>query len=152
MLSRPVVSLFAMFWLVALCGGCASDTTQPVQQEQTAGPGPANYVGQVGCEKCHEKEAAAWLGSHHDLAMALADDSTVLGDFGDAVFTYGDVTSTFYRSDGEYRVRTDGPDGLLHDYKVSYVFGVVPLQQYLVEFPGGHVQALSLSWDSRPAE
>jgi hypothetical protein len=27
-----------------------------------------------------------------------------------------------------------------------------PLQQYLVEFPGGRLQALSLAWDTRPQE
>jgi hypothetical protein len=27
---------------------------------------------------------------------------------------------------------------------------VTPLQQYLVEFPGGRLQALSIAWDSRP--
>jgi Flp pilus assembly protein TadD len=35
---------------------------------------------------------------------------------------------------------------------VAYVFGLTPLQQYLVELPGGRLQALSLAWDSRPKE
>jgi len=47
-------------------------------------------------------------------------------------------------------VRTDGPDGQLADYKISYAFGVAPLQQYLVEFPGGRMQALGIAWDARP--
>jgi hypothetical protein len=29
---------------------------------------------------------------------------------------------------------------------------VDPLQQYLVEFPDGRVQALSIAWDSRPQD
>jgi len=49
-------------------------------------------------------------------------------------------------------VRTDGPDGKLHDYEIKYTFGVVPLQQYLIEFPDGRLQALGIAWDSRPAE
>ena len=28
----------------------------------------------------------------------------------------------------------------------------MPLQQYLVEFPGGRMQALSLAWDTRPQD
>ncbi|MDX1741525.1 MAG: tetratricopeptide repeat protein, partial [Rhodothermales bacterium] len=34
----------------------------------------------------------------------------------------------------------------------SYTFGVDPLQQYLIEFPGGRLQALGIAWDSRPVD
>lgn len=37
-------------------------------------------------------------------------------------------------------------------FEVSYTFGVYPLQQYLLKFPNGRYQALSVSWDSRPKE
>ena len=47
-------------------------------------------------------------------------------------------------------MRTDGPDGALHDYEIKYTFGYRPLQQYLVEFPGGRLQCLPIAWDSRP--
>jgi predicted CXXCH cytochrome family protein len=49
-------------------------------------------------------------------------------------------------------VRTDGPDGALHDYEIRYTFGVYPLQQYLIEMPGGRLQALGIAWDSRSPE
>ena len=55
-----------------------------------------------------------------------------------------------FRRDGKYLVRTDGPDGVLQDFEVAYTFGVEPLQQYLVRFPGGRYQALGIAWDSRP--
>jgi predicted CXXCH cytochrome family protein len=84
------------------------------------------------------------------MAMEPAADSTVLGDFRDATFTYGAVVSRFFRRDGAFVVRTDGPDGVPAEYKVEYTFGVAPLQQYLVAFPGGRMQALSIAWDSRP--
>ena len=45
---------------------------------------------------------------------------------------------------------TDGPDGKLADYEIKYTFGVHPLQQYLIELPGGRLQALSIAWDARP--
>jgi cytochrome c553 len=32
------------------------------------------------------------------------------------------------------------------------VFGVYPLQQYLLPLDDGRLQALSIAWDSRPAE
>jgi hypothetical protein len=65
-------------------------------------------------------------------------------------FTHGDVTTTFFRRDGKFLARTDGPDGQLHDYVEAYTFSVAPLQQYLIAFPGGRSQALGSAWDSRP--
>jgi len=48
-------------------------------------------------------------------------------------------------------VNTEGPDGALHDYEVAYTFGFEPLQQYLVRFPDGRMQDLSVAWDARRA-
>ena len=56
---------------------------------------------------------AAWRGSQHDLAMQEATAETVLGDFDDASFTHGGVTSRFFKRDGKFFVATDGPDGKL---------------------------------------
>ena len=112
----------------------------------------AQYAGRSVCTSCHAEEASRWSGSHHDLAMQVASEHTVLGDFDNAGLTRFGVTSSFYRKDGAFMVRTEGPDGKLQDYEISYTFGVDPLQQYLIEFPGGRLQALSLAWDTRPAE
>ncbi len=84
--------------------------------------------------------------------MQHATSETVRGDFNDARFTYSGVTSSFFKRDGRYFVRTDGPDGKLADFEVKYTFGVEPLQQYLVELPGGRLQALAVTWDTRPKE
>ncbi|HKZ07599.1 MAG TPA: cytochrome c3 family protein, partial [Methylomirabilota bacterium] len=118
-----------------------------------AAPVPTpRLVGGRACGACHQEAERAWRGSHHDLAMQPATEATVLGDFNDARFTYNGVTSTFSRRDGKHVVRTDGPDGQLRDYVVSYAFGVAPLQQYLIDFPDGRKQALSIAWDSRPKD
>ena len=109
------------------------------------------FVGREICASCHQPEAALWQGSDHDKAMQEATESTVLGNFDNATFTHFGVTSTFFRKDGKFFVRTDGPDGKLQDYQIAYTFGVDPLQQYLVAFPGGRYQALGIAWDSRPA-
>jgi tetratricopeptide (TPR) repeat protein len=111
----------------------------------------AQYAGGQACAACHDTEHAAWRGSDHDLAMQVANDASVLGDFNGAKFTYAGITSTFSRKDGKFIVNTDGPDGALHDYEIGYTFGAHPLQQYLIDFPGGRKQALSIAWDSRPA-
>jgi Flp pilus assembly protein TadD len=108
------------------------------------------FIGRRACETCHAAQANAWQGSHHDLAMQDAGDATVLGNFKDAEYRAAGVVTRFFRKDGRYVVRTDGPDGKLHDYQVKYTFGVDPLQQYLVEMPGGRLQALPIAWDTRP--
>ncbi|WP_428818566.1 multiheme c-type cytochrome [Microbulbifer sp. MCCC 1A16149] len=109
-------------------------------------------MGAEQCASCHQQAYDDWQKSHHDLAMKAPDTETVVGDFNEAAFDYFGTESTFYQRDGKYIVRTDGPDGKLQDYPVAYTFGVYPLQQYLVELPGGRLQALSLSWDSRSKE
>jgi tetratricopeptide (TPR) repeat protein len=113
---------------------------------------PPHLVGRATCEGCHAAQAASWSGSDHDRAMEVAGEGTVLGDFAGATFTHFGVTSTFTKEDGKFLVRTDGPDGKLHDYEIAYTFGVDPLQQYLIRFPGGRLQALSVCWDTRPKE
>ncbi len=84
--------------------------------------------------------------------MQHATADTVRGDFNDTKFTFERVTSSFFRRDGKFFVRTDGPDGKLADFEVKYTFGLEPLQQYLVELPGGRLQALAVTWDTRPKE
>jgi len=110
------------------------------------------YAQRSVCATCHKAQAALWTGSHHDLAMQPATRETVLGDFDNASLTHFGVTSSFFIKDGKFMVRTEGSKGRPADYHVRYTFGVVPLQQYLVKFPGGRLQALGLAWDTRPAD
>lgn len=112
----------------------------------------ADYLGRETCASCHAKQEKLWQGSHHDLAMQEADETSVLGDFQNAEFSKDGVISKFFRQNGRYMVRTDGPDGRLADFEIKYTFGVTPLQQYLIELPGGKLQALSIVWDSRPKQ
>jgi Tfp pilus assembly protein PilF len=106
-----------------------------------------NFAGSKKCGECHKGEYDKWLGSHHDLAMAEANEKTVLGDFNDAVFERFGVTSRFYRKNGGFYVHTQGPDGKMGDFEVKYTFGAYPLQQCLIPFPGGRLQCLPIAWD-----
>jgi len=119
-----------------------------------AGDSGGGYVGRAVCAECHADAVKAWTGSHHDLAMQEVTPETVLGDFGDGTktteFTNYGVTTTFSRKGDEFFVRTDGPTGKLEDFKIKYVFGFTPLQQYLIEFPRGRLQVLDVCWDTRP--
>jgi predicted CXXCH cytochrome family protein len=112
----------------------------------------ANFVGSEACASCHQTEADLWHKSQHRLAMQHATDNSVLGDFSDASIDYYGVHSRFFHRDGKYLVETDGPDGKLATFEVKYTFGLDPLQQYLIEFPDGRLQALSLAWDTRPKQ
>ena len=96
----------------------------PVTEELTA-----EYVGRESCRECHEKEYMLFQGSDHDMAMDTATEETVLGNFNNVRFTHYGITSRFYRADGKFMVHTEGPDGQMADYQVSYVFGIRPLQQ-----------------------
>src|SRR5262245_35949700 len=118
----------------------------------------ATFVGGQTCAECHRAQHDEWRGSHHDLAMDLATDTTVLGDFNDAALTHHGITSKMFRREGKFFVNTEGPDGKPADFEVKYVFGVDPLQQYMVEFDRtpdmpaseiGRLQVLRISWDTK---
>ena len=158
---RHFVLLLSIFMLAGLVIGvvyfartppvAVISPAPPVTKPEPAMPlATKDYVGASTCKQCHQAEFEAWQGSHHDLAMQEANAQTVLGDFKNVKFKHDNVVSAFFKRNGKFMVRTDGPDGKLTDYPITYTFGVMPLQQYLIEFPGGRYQALSIAWDSRP--
>lgn len=116
----------------------------------------ANYVGPEDCQACHPDEYLQWKGSHHELALQVADKNSVLGDFNQAVFykegVKNGIKTTFSKNNDRFMVKTDGDDGKLHDFEIAYTFGVYPLQQYIVKFPQGKIQVLDIAWDSRTHE
>lgn len=109
----------------------------------------SEYVGKESCIECHKAEYNDWKGSDHDLAMDYANDSTVLGDFNNAVLKRNNQTHKAYKKNNLFYVFTDGEEGKMQEYEVKYVFGHFPLQNYLVEFPGGRLQTLALTWNSK---
>ncbi len=157
--------MICALWFIAGC----SNGTKPFDLSS------AKYVGQSSCIKCHAKETEKWTTSHHDLAMQLATSETVLANFDNAQLVHHGVTSRMFREGQKFIVNTEGPDGSMQDFEVKYVFGVKPLQQYMVEFPATdhgaatstasyktgrlgnsadlpRVQVLRLSWDTEKAE
>lgn len=117
----------------------------------------AKYVGGQSCAECHQAEHTKWQGSHHDLAMDVATEETVLGDFSGVSLEHYGIMSTMFRNGAGYFVNTEGPDGKMTDFEVKYVFGVEPLQQYMVEFDRadgmpdnqiGRLQVLRITWDT----
>jgi len=133
-----VVLISPLFYLLRV----DHDIKIPVVEE-------SQFVGSKKCESCHQEVYKKWLGSDHDLAMDEATDTTVLGDFSGITYTdpYTDLTSRFFMENEKFYVETDGPDGKPGVFEITYVFGVHPLQQYLVPFPGGRLQCLNIAWD-----
>jgi len=111
-----------------------------------------SYVGDKACVECHSKEMHEWKNSHHDLAMMVADEKSVKGDFNNSIFNYNGIITTFFKEGNKFMVNTDSEDGLLKDYEIAYTFGVYPLQQYMVKFPKGNIQVMDIAWDSRSKE
>ena len=109
----------------------------------------ADYIDETVCGTCHAAQQLAWAASQHARAMQPATPATVLGDFSGALSRHDGVTSRTYRRDGKYLMETDGADGKPASFEVKYAFGLEPLQQYLVELPGGRLQALRPAWDAR---
>ncbi|MBK9105374.1 MAG: hypothetical protein IPL92_12600 [Saprospiraceae bacterium] len=135
---------FFLYVSIHMLGGCnkAGKGESPIH-------GKSTYVGSINCKSCHAEAYTAWTSSDHFKAMLPANDSTVLGDFNGTTFTADGVVSTFFKKDGKFYINTQGDDGQNHDYEVLYTFGYFPLQQYLIAFPDGRLQATRVSWDSR---
>jgi len=140
------------FWYMGRPPATPVSSEPPPASVPDTESGAVTFVGSDACSGCHETEYQAWRESQHAVAMQVATEDTVLGDFSGVRLRHQGVTSEFFRRDGKFMVRTDGPDGQLADFEVRNTFGVYPLQQYLVELPGGHVQALGIAWDARPKD
>ena len=81
----------------------------------------------------------------------------MLADFDDATFENDGIVSRMFRDGERFMIHTEGEDGEMRDFHVKYVFGVEPLQQYMVEFDRTdetkedeipRVQVLRISWDT----
>ncbi|MDO3721652.1 tetratricopeptide repeat protein [Marinobacter sp. chi1] len=143
LLSRAlIIILFALLWPSTI-----SAQATPGRSAENAG-----YVPTDTCAGCHQSEAAAWSGSDHAWAMRPATDEWVLGAFDDTTFSDGAVSARFFKREGQYWVATEDDSGKPGEFRIAYTFGYFPLQQYLVEFSGGRLQALTIAWDTRTGD
>ena len=65
-------------------------TVKSVHIEPTAA-----FVGAEKCIECHKNEYDRWRNSHHDKAMSVATEESVLGDFNGTTFEHFGVVSRF---------------------------------------------------------
>lgn len=116
---------------------------------QAAGSAQPQWVEESQCQSCHNAAFADWQGSHHQLAMQPANEQTILGDFSGQQIASDAESSAFVRGDDAFVIRTPDTNGQSDDFKVAYTFGLEPLQQYLLEMPGGRLQAHGMAWDTQ---
>ncbi|MDJ0918162.1 MAG: tetratricopeptide repeat protein [Woeseiaceae bacterium] len=143
-MSRLLIIVF-----VLTAAGC-SGPQEPVSTVAHT-TGPSEFVGSEACADCHAVEYTDWQGSHHELAMQVATNQTVLGDFDSASVDYYGATTRMYRNGESFIMQTGNASGDLEEFRVSYTFGIEPLQQYLTDFPDGRKQVLPFAWDTRPS-
>ena len=129
--------------------GLAADASLPVRSAISIHDG---FVEEKKCASCHAGQAAAFAKSNHAKAMALADESTVRANFDSTRFEHDGILTTFFKRDGRFFVRTEGPDGTPAEFEVKYTFAYEPLQQYLIDMGGGRLQALDIAWDTTKRE
>lgn len=143
--SIVIIILFVLFFVfrVFIVASCSSKDTKYTEELSFNNA----YIGDQSCKKCHTSEHHQWKQSDHYMSMLPANDSTVKGDFNNVTFTADGVTSKFYKRGTKFIINTEGADGKNHDFEVKYIFGYKPLQQYLINFPGGRMQVPRLSWD-----
>lgn len=151
------VVLFSAFFLYG-CGEAPLETltvpaTKPVAPQaaepaaEIPAPSPATFVKDADCRSCHEPVFAEWLGSDHERAMDHATTATVLGDFNNATFTLFEEQWRFFKEGETFKIGYRDGSGEERVFPVEYTFGVKPLQQYLVPFPGGRYQCVPVAWD-----
>ncbi|MBK3518368.1 multiheme c-type cytochrome [Carboxylicivirga marina] len=133
-----LIVLFPTYLLVKTYSSASSDKLDDTP----------HFVGRETCIECHLPEYNDWVGSHHDRAMDIANDTTVLANFNNVSIEGNGMTHRAFMKDGKFMVNTDGEDGTMQDFEVKYVFGFTPLQQFLVEFDGGRLQTLPLTWNT----
>ena len=150
MFKKPRILVVIAMTLFVFSGTFFLQRCKPKDTESSSIQNSNNeFVGDKSCKSCHANEYNDWQQSHHFMAMQPPNDSTVLGNFDNSSFTADGVTSRFFKREGKFFINTQGDDGNNHDYEVKYTFGFTPLQQYLVEFPGGRMQVPRVSWDTK---
>ena len=117
---RAFILVVAMLLLSSVLHATPLPTMSWPKQQLGRGANGVPFVENSMCQQCHPQAFRAWRGSHHERAMQLANEKTVLGGISTTpVFTHQGITSRFYTRDGQFFVHTQGPDGQMADFPDS---------------------------------
>ncbi len=124
-------------WLEGKPEPAPPEATAAASGELQGGRVPFLAAGHKLVRPCDVADAQQQIG---DVARRLARERRIAVGFA--------VTSKMSREGDRFYVTTDNRSGEMEKFLVKYVFGVRPLQQYLVEFPDGRIQCLPITWDT----
>ncbi len=111
------------------------------------------YAGSASCKDCHAREFEGWRTSHHGLAERPLRADLDRAAFGHAaVFPDepGKMEARVREGIYEFVPMEGGGNG--SPIPLVRVIGHDPLRQFLVEAPGGRLQATENAWDPRRQE
>ena len=109
----------------------------------------AEFLGSEACSDCHEPQYRQWQTSDHSKALGLPNVSTVIADFDNQTFEHNGKSIRFSKDDKTYKISLPNENGKVEDYKVDFVIGHYPLQQYASQLERGKIQVINYVWDSR---
>lgn len=147
----PVIKISVILLLMitfALFYSCEDPSERSTYTGESEFDRAHSFVGDQTCQSCHAGEWEQWKGSHHDYAIAEADDEHVRGEFDDVIFEDNQGIYRFFRDGVRYMVEVDEADRESEILEIEYTFGWEPLQQYLVDIGRGKLQALHIAWDT----
>ena len=111
----------------------------------------ASYVGEPACTKCHEAQTKEWRQSDHARAMEVAERRHGARRLQQRhVHLRGHTSSFFRRGRAGSSCAPTARTARSTTTRSSTRSASRPLQQYLIEFPGGRFQCLPIAWDTRP--
>ncbi len=90
---------------------------------------PGDYAGPESCRECHQENYDGWSHHPHRWMNALADSSTVVGDFSGKSISYLGGTVTFFQENGEYRMRLEREE--TQTYAIHQTIGSRFFQYYV---------------------
>jgi predicted CXXCH cytochrome family protein len=102
-------------------------TDQPGNTSSNIHPG--DYAGPEACRACHQENYDGWSQHPHRWMNALADASTVVGDFSGTSISYLGGEATFFEENGEYRMRLEREDS--RTYAIHETIGSRFFQYYI---------------------
>jgi len=111
--------------------------------------GKAEYVGSKRCKDCHWREYDAWKTTEYSIVGDFEWNNKLVVKVTDRSprFANEEVTTTMFKKDGKFYVRTIGPDWEFKDYEVTNVIGMRRRQNYLTKSPNGEIYVLPVEWD-----
>lgn len=137
--ARVLARYFTCATLIVTCA------TPAFSQENAKHP---EYVKSETCSACHQSQETLWNESDHSWAWLPATADNVLGDFDNKTFEHQGIETRFLTENGKFWIETNDETDNLRKYEIKYTVGVRPLQQYLIELDGGHLQVLDIAWDT----